>query len=189
MKWWQTLRLLFIGLNVAILSIACQQLPASESFTIHLFAEQNPHIPDTVKWGDENSWKPLLDIDLSQSEMTLQEKDMLSYKWASQRIVYESDLREKMTQKINFSGYFVITLGNAPITSGVVLHQISAAGSRLPTIYYNDTSLQSETAELELDMWPYGFEDNSPYDMLYPKMTERVKQRMVEIDKLNEADK
>lgn len=182
----QALLLILICFSVLPVAVACQQPSIHDSFKIYLFAEKNPHIPSTVNWGDEEGWKALVDIDLSQNDLVLDEDGIISYDWASQEILFESTLREQMKRKFDFSGYFVVTLGDIPITGGVALRRISAAAPRLPLMYYNDFLLESETDELKLQLRPYKAADNSPYDIIYSGMSDRVKQRMRDIGKLTE---
>lgn len=184
----QSLYLLLICLSVLITAAACIQFPVLGPFAIHIFAEKNPHIPDAVNWGDENSWELLLEMDLSHSDFVLEEDDLISYNWTSQQIFFDTDSRELFGRKIKRSGYYVVSLGGTSVVGGAILPIPSAAAPRMPIAYHNATMPVSDTTKLELFIPPYATESESQYNMIHPWMERAIKQRVLEIGKLIETN-
>lgn len=107
-----------------IAATACRRNEESLSnsqVTIHLFKNENPAISIPVEKDDENGWKTLLNIDLSQSDFIIHEHDIINYDWSLQKITLNNDLKTRF--EYNSYGaldydYFLLALGENPIVGG-----------------------------------------------------------------------
>lgn len=167
------------------MTAACGQPSTAEPFAMHVFTEQNPEIPEGLRLTDGESWKRLIEMDLGQSDLVLTEERLVDYKWDSQRIFFDEDSRHEFEQLMTLNGYFVVTMGDQPVTAGNIRPVFSSFQPEMPILYYMPLG---GVETLELWMFSSSIYNQQPYDLLYLQATENVQQRLKEIDKLTGED-
>lgn len=181
---WKRVSLISLITLFVIFAVSCNR--NDDQIMIHIFAYGNPAIPDSVNWADEDGWEPLLELDLDSSDLLITEDDIVHYDWNSHTLLLDGDSRPPAEdENLDFSA-FVLTLGETPIIGGVVLSEISAVRTNIPVIYYSPV-IYPEGTELELKLRAStGFNASSLFSKIDPVIAERIRQRMLEIGKLEE---
>lgn len=195
-------RALCLGLVLFLISCSPEgqavQLPQEMSgetnmeasfFTIHFFRGNNPVIPTDIHFGDENSWRKLLSIDLNKNDLLLTENNIVSYDWVVQKIITTDEFRAQYDSGEPHSSdysWFVIALDGEAVCGGGILPEISTVGAKIPVIYVSSSLLHAEHDNLELLLRPNAFDKKPLFPVNDPTISERIQQHFSKVGKLIE---
>lgn len=171
--------------------IGCRRNEATidAPISIHLFEYNNPAILTPIDKGEENGWKPLLNVDLNQSDVVIREEQIISYDWSSHHILLSSELKEPLQydEPLPQYAYFVFALGDKPVVGGIILPSFSAVGSQIPVLYFSHPLIHPENEGIELHLSEGSYLVADP---LFPlddlDIVEQVKSRLLRIGRLIE---
>jgi hypothetical protein len=190
-------RQIVIFFGILLISTSCNH-EAEQPVAIHLFKFENTAISVPIDKNDENGWLPLLEVDLNQSDFVINESDISSYDWNSQKISLNDDLTERFeyrtigdTDIVVFAySYFILALGDEPVVGGIILPEISAVGSRIPVLHISHTiefpEIDFENANLEMVLLQHGYLHVEEESSFIDDQNEQLNKRLLEIGTLIE---
>jgi len=163
---------------------------SDQVFAIYIF---DPGSLGTLGYSVESSWPLLQKVDLNTKTLVITEQDIVSYDWTHQILELNESFRLRYEESASsfladFSP-FVVTLADEPVFGGMIIQPFSPLAIDYPVLYVlNDPQYQSSRT-LSIALRPVHdyrakFDAMSPFPGTNPVVNERVRQRLLALDKL-----
>jgi len=133
---------------------ACSQAEEPK-FEIHFYdyGSIDSKILERIDSGENDGWRPLMELDLNQSDLVINEQHLVSYNWNLQIIKMTSDLESQLLDRGLWPSfpYFVISYNGDPVVGGILAEAPAARYIAFPTLYISSATVTNhEYVEMNL---------------------------------------